>query len=98
MTGFLSCHTPHVINMATFRIYLRYPDQRVAEKTVTPLRDVALLAFSSLVNRTELDGFTVIAVLNFDGKQVAIHDFHKVDPSKYWRGKLHEIVWPSASR
>ena len=83
-----------------YRIYLRDAHQRVSDKTITGDRAAALAAFTSLVNRSDLDGQAVLAVLNQDGKPVAHHDFRgrpdgvPPDPAKYWRGRLDEIKWP----
>lgn len=83
-----------------YRIYLRDPQQRVSDKTNTGDRAVALAAFTSLVNRTDLDGTPLLAVLNFNGRPVAHHDFRlrqdgsPNDPAKYWRGNLDVIQWP----
>lgn len=84
-----------------FRVYLRDSQQRVSDKTTTGDRAVALAAFGGLVARTDLDGQTVLAVLNQDGKPVAHHDFRgrpdgvPPDPAKYWRGRLDKIKWRS---
>jgi len=83
-----------------YRVYLRDPQQRVSDKTTTGDRSAALAAFASLVNRTELDGSPMLAVLNFNGRPVAHHDFRlrpdgvSHDPAKYWRGRLDAVVWP----
>lgn len=83
-----------------YRIYLRDPQQRVSDKTTTGDRAAALAAFASLVNRTERDGQSMLAVLNQSGRPVAHHDFRlrpdgsPHDPTKYWRGKTNAIVWP----
>lgn len=84
-----------------YRIYLRDAHQRVSDKTITGDRAAALAAFTSLVNRSDLDGQAVLAVLNQDGKPVAHHDFRgrpdgvPPDPAKYWRGRLDKIKWRS---
>lgn len=84
-----------------YRIYLRDAQQRVSEKTATGDRAAALAAFASLVSRTDLDGSTMLAVLNSGGHPVAHHDFRlrhdgsAHDPAKYWRGKLDAIQWSS---
>jgi len=83
-----------------YRVYLRDPHQRVSEKTNTADRAAALAAFTSLVNRTDLDGSPTLAVLNFNGQPVAHHDFRghpagvPPDPAKFWRGRTDEIKWP----
>jgi hypothetical protein len=82
----------------TFRIYLRTPDQQVSDKTVTENRTVAIAAFTELVNRSDLDGKDVLAVLNQDGKPVAHHSFlldadeQPLDVTKWWRGRVDAIT------
>lgn len=84
-----------------YRIYLRDPQQRVSDKTTTGSPDAALAAFAELVGRTDLDGTAMLAVLNYNGKPVAHHDFRlRTDgsplyPDKHWRGKTDQIPWPS---
>ncbi|MDR2872023.1 MAG: hypothetical protein LBV45_05805 [Xanthomonadaceae bacterium] len=75
----------------TFRVYLRDSDQRVTNKTTTEDQSAALAAFATLVNRAELDGKLLLAVLNCDGRPVAHHDFSGRDPEKSWRGRLDKI-------
>lgn len=83
-----------------YRVYLRDPQQRVSDKTNTGDRAAALAAFGSLVNRIDLDGAPMLAVLNYNGRPVAHHDFRQRpdgaphDPAKYWRGKQDAIQWP----
>ena len=83
-----------------YRIYLRDPHQRVSDKTNTGDRAAALAAFTSLMNRADLDGQPMLAVLNYNGQPVAHHDFRlrpdgtPHDPAKYWRGRINEIAWP----
>ena len=83
-----------------YRVYLRDPQQRVSEKTTTASQAAAFSAFGALVNRTDLDGTPMLAVLNQNGRPIAHHDFrHRPDgsphdPAKYWRGKLDAIQWP----
>lgn len=85
-----------------FRIYLRDPQQRVTDKTVTGDPDAARAAFRSLTERTDLDGTTMLAVLNRDGRPVAHHYFSirpdgtPLDPSKWWRGRTDEIDFTKA--
>jgi hypothetical protein len=81
----------------TYRIYLRSPDQKVSDKTATGDPAAALAAFDALVNRCDLDGTPMLAVLNADGKPIAHHDFRlrqdgsPHDPAKYWRGRTGEL-------
>lgn len=82
----------------TFRIYLRDQYQQVTDKTVTGDPDAARSAFASLVNRTDLDGTTMLAVLNRDGKPVAHHWFGTPsDPAKWWRGRTDQIDFSKAA-
>lgn len=75
----------------TFRVYLRGPDQSVTDKTVTGDPEAARAAFRSLTERAHLDGSSMLAVLNVDGRPVAHHRFDGLDPSKYWRGRTDQI-------
>lgn len=65
----------------TYRVYLRWDDQRVSDKTVTEDRALAELAFKMLVARTDLIGKPVgVAFTENVGqgpKQVAYHNFGK---------------------
>jgi len=64
---------------------------------VTDDPSAALAAFASIVGRTELDGRSLLAVLNRDGRPVAHHDFRQrpdgspVHPAKHWRGRIDQI-------
>lgn len=81
----------------TYRIYLRYPDQTVSDKTVTGDPEVAKAAFAALVVRTDLDGSEALAVCNRDGKPVARHAFAlgpdglPSHPDKWWRGQVDHL-------
>jgi hypothetical protein len=83
-----------------YRVYLRGPDLRVTEKTDTGDRVAALAAFEEMVDRTDLDGSPMLAVLTMRGQPLAHHSFqmtpsgHPQDPGKFWRGKLDDITWP----
>jgi hypothetical protein len=87
-----------------YRVYLRGPDLRVTEKIDTEDRIAALAAFEELVDRTELDGLPMLAVLTMKGQPVAHHHFAMLpsgqphDPAKFWRGKLDKIEWPPIAR
>lgn len=87
----------------TYRIYLRDPQQRVSDKTNTSDRAAALSAFTTLVSRTDLDGRHLLAVLNYNGKPVAHHDFRQrpdgspLYADKHWRGRTDHIQWPPMS-
>lgn len=78
-----------------YRVYLRTFDGQVAEKTITPSRAAALVAFTELVSRTELDGQRIAAAITCNNRQVAFHRFDR-EPgcADYWRDKLEEIQWP----
>lgn len=86
-----------------YRVYLRDPQQRVFEKTVTGDQTAALAAFTTLVNRVDLDDTPLLAVMNFNGRPVAHHlfalreDGSPLDPAKHWRGRCDDIVFPSLS-
>ena len=75
----------------TYRIYIRDQHQRVSDKTVTGDPSSALAAFATLVNRADLDGQKLLAVLNKDGRPVAHHNFERHDPQMHWRGCIDKI-------
>jgi hypothetical protein len=80
----------------TYRIYLRDPNQRVTDKTATESKAAALAAFDELVNRTDLDGQKLLAVLNQDGRKIAHHNFQaRPGEADHWSGRLDQIAWPS---
>lgn len=76
-----------------YRIYLRSTEtQSVSEKTNTADPAAAISAFTTLVNRTNLDGQKIMAVLNKDGSPIAHHRFDvSIGDEKYWRGRIDEI-------
>lgn len=78
-----------------FRAYLRTHAGAVSEKTLTNDPAAALAAFSSLVERADLDGQPLAAALTGDQKQIAYHRFDRApgDPD-YWRDRLDEIEMP----
>lgn len=88
------------MGIVIYRVYLRDPHQRVSEKTNTSDRAAALSAFTTLVNRTDLDGQHLLAVLNYNGKPVAHHDFRlrpdglPLYADKHWRERTDQIQWP----
>ena len=71
----------------TYRVYLRWNDQRVSDKTVTEDRALAELAFKTLVAREDLIGKPVgVAFTERVGgqpNQIAYHAFDAVpkDPA-----------------
>ena len=75
-----------------YRVYLRTFDQQVREKTNTPNQQAALDAFTEMVNRTDLDGKKLAAVITYNNQQLAFHrfDLHPGDMD-YWRGRIEEI-------
>lgn len=53
-------------------------------------------AFAALVNRTDLDGQKLAAVLSYNNVQLAFHRFYRYPGQvDYWRDRLEEIEWPS---
>lgn len=75
-----------------YRVYLRTLDQRVCEKTNTPNQRVAIDAFAEMINRTNLDGQKLAAVLSLNNKQLAFHWFDRLPgDTDYWRGRIDEI-------
>lgn len=84
-----------------FRIYLRDYEQRVSEKTNTGDPQSAIAAFSALVNRTDLDGQKVMAVITKNGSPVAHHKFNAREDDRefYWRGRITQLpIYPEAGR
>lgn len=53
-----------------YRIYLRWPDSRVSEKTTTPNPIIAEQAFRALLGRTDLVGQKCAAVLSLNNRQL----------------------------
>jgi len=82
----------------TYRIYLRDAQQRVTDKTATESRAAARAAFGELVDRSDLDGQKLLAVLNCDGKKIAHHNFQaQPGDADYWRGRLDRLSWPDGA-
>lgn len=59
----------------THRVYVRWPDQRVSDKTVTDDEAVARFAFETLQRRTDLNGQVAGAAWTAGGRQHQFHDF-----------------------
>lgn len=53
-----------------YRIYLRWRDQRVSEKTITGNPNVAEAAFRALLGRSDLIGQKVAVVMSLDNRQL----------------------------
>lgn len=84
-----------------YRVYIRTADQKVLQetKTNTTSQEVAAEAFAALVDRTDLVGQKLAAVLSHNNRQLAFHRFdHPEGTSQNWRGRLHEIEWPEVGR
>lgn len=59
----------------TYRVYLRWPGQKVTDKTTTESEAVAKLAFDELKQRNDLRGQPVGAAFTQDGKSIEYFDF-----------------------
>ena len=70
---------------AVFRVYLRWPDQRVSDKTVTRSRYLAWFEYRALCAREDLIGRPVAAAITANGKQLAYHGFDDPNPDDPWR-------------
>ena len=84
--------------MGIYRVYLRDFQGRVptATKTNTSNAAAAAAAFAALVNRTDLNGQKLAAVLSYNNGQLAFHRFDRFPGSAdYWRDKLGAIEWPT---
>ena len=68
----------------TYRVYLRWADQRVSDKTVTEDRALAELAYKTLLARKDLIGKSVGAAftqrVGGQPQQIAYHAFDKDRP------------------
>lgn len=53
-----------------YRIYVRWPEQRVSDKTATPSPAVAEAAFRELLRRDDLQGQRAAVVLSLDNRQL----------------------------
>ncbi|AXV99232.1 hypothetical protein CJO80_27140 (plasmid) [Ralstonia solanacearum] len=83
-----------------YRIYLRDQQQTVpGSQTSTSNPDAAREAFAALINRTDLDGQKLAAMLTYNNRHLACHRFDRSpDRQDYWRDKLDEIAWPTVGR
>lgn len=84
-----------------YRAYIRDEKQSVRDKTTTANKEVAIAAFSALVDRTDLDGKKLCAVLNRDGQPIAYHRFDvDAGDTNYWRGRIDDLPMedPTATR
>ena len=70
---------------AVFRVYLRWPDQRVSDKTVTHSRYLAWFEYRAMCAREDLLGQPVAAAITANGKQLAYHRFDDPNPVDPWR-------------
>lgn len=61
--------------MPKYRVYLRWPPQRVTDTTTTETLEVAEFAFQHLKSRADLRGQDVAVAMTLDGKQQDYFDF-----------------------
>lgn len=62
----------------TFRVYVRWPGQRVSDRTTTESRAVAEVAYGELVERSDLAAQGALGVaFTEDQRQVAYHAFNR---------------------
>ena len=66
----------------TYRVYLRWPNQRISDKTVTASSSEAESAFRKLLSRFDLIGKPVAAVLSLGGRQLEYCRFDRSDDCK----------------
>ncbi len=78
----------NVIDMM-YRIYVRWPDQTVTDKTATEDGEIAEQAFRKLLVRSDLVGTPAGAALTGDGKQIGYFDF--ATRNFKLRGQVSEI-------
>jgi hypothetical protein len=65
-----------------YRIYLKWPESRVSEKTVTASPAVAEAAFRALLEKSDLKGKEVAAVLSLDGKGLEYRRFDRPEEAE----------------
>ena len=72
---------PGRIDSMTFRVYVRWPSQRVSNKTKTESRAAAQVAFEELVGRSDLDTAGALGIaFSEDGRQIEYHRFRDDPP------------------
>ncbi|MBM2884081.1 hypothetical protein JFK97_06725 [Chromobacterium phragmitis] len=82
-----------------YRVYLKDGTAQgnpvILAKSHTDDREIAAREFAALVNRTDLDGLRIAAVLSYNNRQIAYHRFDR-EPghADCWRGRAEEIQWP----
>jgi hypothetical protein len=75
-----------------YSICLRAHDQSITERTSTPDRATALLAFGALLDHGEFDGTGMRAILNHQQIALAHHRFDCVPgDDDYWRGRVDQL-------
>lgn len=67
-----------------YRIYLKWPESRVSNKTVTPSPPIAEAAFRELLRRQDLIGKKCAAVLSLNNRQLEYCRFDY--PADYQNG------------
>lgn len=60
-----------------YRVYLRWPNQRVSDKTATQDKHEADQAFHALLARSDMIGKKAAAVMSFDNQQLKYHRFDR---------------------
>lgn len=67
------------------------PDTGLTTENAVEARE----AFERYVNRTDLDGRPLSAVVSFNQSILAVHRFDRPGPGRQnWRGRVMEIKWP----
>ncbi len=91
VSGGLSVRSPYSMSEPmTYRVYLRWPPQRVTDKTTTESRAVAEFAFKELLARADLAGKDVAATFTeksenaATAENISYHDFRSVEPPENW--------------
>lgn len=63
-----------------YRIYLRWHDQRVGEKTTTSDQEIAEASYRTLMKKREYWCSKAAAVLSLDGRQLEFRRFDRIIP------------------